>query len=1110
MDSTKSKLAFLFSSRWCALFLLAMVCVCFGSPSAVIAEPVEFVVVQSEDNQTMAVLFTHDQLDRSIESLEEMQFTADGWESKKFTVRSYSFDKQKDFEWVEVLFEMLNSLSPRVNQIPVDQIKLSLLGEIGREETKCVSAGDFYDGPVEELDHVLLGLGGTTGKFSLVTITEALLPDGSPVALSIQDCDNDGNLDVVIPWSESNATQNTMIEFGSMACVAGTPVKVDLTLTHGTAIKLDALDVNGNIVDTVSDSGSDPTVVQTLSLQSPTGIQSIVVTGAEICLKRICWECGGITRPTPTPFEPGRNCVEASDGYSTAVSELANIDISPVHIEAAVLPDGEVADLSIRDCDNDGNLDMVIPWSESNANPSAMIEFDDQACPNGLPREVELTLTHGTAVEFQAVDVFGNVVDTVSDSGSDPTQVQTLKLISFSGIQRILVNGAEICLKKICWRCLGVEIPTPTMRPEGGDCVTAQNYTGSNMDDLAEIALGPVTLTQANLPDGDPVPLSINDCDNDGQLDISVPWTESNASVFSKIAFKPTTCPNGFPKSVDVYLSHGTPVTLYVEDLMGNVIDSAAASGSDPSVVDILTLSSNTGIREIRMEGAEICLKKICWYCEPTGIPTITPTRIPGEENCVTGENYIGRQTENLAKAVLGPITVHQAILPDGSSSPISIVDCDQDGKKDVSIPWTESNAQLKSLIEFNISACKTSFPKQVELFLTHGTPIAIEAIDPSGMVVDGAVGSGSDPTVVEKLVVQSNTGIQRIRIEGAEICLKKICWKCGEVVIPTPTERPQQGNCISGEDYTGDQKTDLAQIQIAPVTIKQAALSTGDPVPLSVVDCDQDGLLDISIPWSEASASQKATIAFDPMTCNPGLPNKVELFITRGNVATFEAKNALGATVDTQTATGSGVEMITLQSSTGIKTIVFTGSELCIKKICWYCVSTPPQPTPLPKLNCVQASEFYEAGQAALAEVTLGAVKITQALMMRNIPVPLQIMNCDQDNKLDVTIPWSEADATQPATIAFDAQACEGQYPLAVDVILSHGTPIKLEALDANGTVVDSVSDSSTDFTAVQTLKLLSADGIQSIRVIGSEICIRRICWQCRDITSVNQWTTY
>jgi hypothetical protein len=239
-----------------------------------------------------------------------------------------------------------------------------------------------------------------------------------------------------------------------------------------------------------------------------------------------------------------------------------------------------------------------------------------------------------------------------------------------------------------------------------------------------------------------------------------------------------------------------------------------------------------------------------------------------------------------------------------------------------------------------------------------------------------------------------------------------------------------------------------------------------------------------------------------------------VKLFFTHGTAVAFEALDGAGNVVDGAVSASSDpseLETFIFNSSTGIRAIRIEGAEICLKRICWTCGEPPIEPTPPEQeWQCFEAGQYYKTENLSLATVAMGPVTITQASMQRNIPVPLQLTDCDKDGRLDIGILWSESTALAHAMIEISEKACDGAFPEQVEIVLRHGSPLTLEALDANGNVVDRVSDPSSDYTISKVLMLLSTDGIKQIRVIGSELCIHKICWLCKANTQIQRWSTY
>ncbi|HQH74213.1 MAG TPA: C25 family cysteine peptidase, partial [bacterium] len=168
----------------------------------------------------------------------------------------------------------------------------------GLGEKQCVEAGDVYTAPVLNLPSVNLGW---------VEFFAAVHPDGTQSLLSVTDCSRDSTLDVSIPGSGSDALRKARMVFSANVCQGQAPQTVEVTLMTVSPSTLYARDDAGAIVDTaaaVIPVGAAPGI-QTLTLESPTGIRWIEFESEYICIVRVCWTCGPVTRPTPT-LPPGK------------------------------------------------------------------------------------------------------------------------------------------------------------------------------------------------------------------------------------------------------------------------------------------------------------------------------------------------------------------------------------------------------------------------------------------------------------------------------------------------------------------------------------------------------------------------------------------------------------------------------------------------------------------------------------------------------------------------------------------------------------------------------------------------------------------------------------
>ena len=504
---------------------------------------------------------------------------------------------------------------------------------------ECVTAGDVYTTPALNLPSVNLGW---------VEFFAAVQPDGTQALLSVTDCSQDSALDVSIPWSGPDALRKARMVFSPNICNGQAPQTVEVTLLTRSACALYARDDSGAIVDMAVVEASMVSVPgpRTLTLESPNGIRWIDIISSQVCILRVCWFCGAVVRPTPT-LPPGMDCVEAGNVYTTPAIEVPSVNLGWVEITQARLASGGPVPLSVIDCSGDGRLDVSIPWSEASAGQKAKIRMSPNLCGGSAPQEVTVVLQHGVEYcKLTAMDEDGVIVDTAEAMAG--TTAQTLTLTSPSGIREIEIEGAEICILRICWACtpIGVATPTPSQRPTNTptrslgemECVEAGDVYTTPAIDVPSINLGWVQITQARMMTGAPVPVSVADCGGDARLDISIPWSDINAAQKARMTFSPNLCQGKAPQYVEVILEHGVAYcSLYAYNDAGNLVYIATA-GPEPGL-NTLSLYSASGIRTIEIEGVEICIHKICWICEHSGIvstPTSTPQVQPTPTNTPT------------------------------------------------------------------------------------------------------------------------------------------------------------------------------------------------------------------------------------------------------------------------------------------------------------------------------------------------------------------------------------------------------------------------------------------------------------------------------------------
>lgn len=123
-----------------------------------------------------------------------------------------------------------------------------------------------------------------------VLIKAATLPSGNLSYVSVEDYSSphDGINEIKIPWSETDtgAAKFASIDFPAQFFGDG-PRQVEITAFHYHSMRLQAYDVNGNLLSS-ADHTAGQRVSQTLTLNGG-NISKITITGAEIGINDICY-----------------------------------------------------------------------------------------------------------------------------------------------------------------------------------------------------------------------------------------------------------------------------------------------------------------------------------------------------------------------------------------------------------------------------------------------------------------------------------------------------------------------------------------------------------------------------------------------------------------------------------------------------------------------------------------------------------------------------------------------------------------------------------------------------------------------------------------------------
>src|SRR5690606_38616486 len=110
---------------------------------------------------------------------------------------------------------------------------------------------------------------------------------------------------------------------------------------------------------------------QSLVLSSPSGIRTVEVIGAEICVHKICIRC---------ECDSQGGCASPGEIFSSPDGGMSEVNLGDVTIFEAVLPAGDPSPLYIDYCSEDDRIDVMIPWSEQGAKRHAALHLSEHIC----------------------------------------------------------------------------------------------------------------------------------------------------------------------------------------------------------------------------------------------------------------------------------------------------------------------------------------------------------------------------------------------------------------------------------------------------------------------------------------------------------------------------------------------------------------------------------------------------------------------------------------------------------------------------------------------------------------------------------------------------------
>ncbi len=357
--------------------------------------------------------------------------------------------------------------------------------------------------------------------------------------------------------------------------------------------------------------------------------------------------------------------------------------------------------------------------------------------------------------------------------------------------------------------------------------------------------------------------------------------------------------------------------------------------------------------------------------------------------DCVVPSDYYAVQGLH-SDVALGSVAFKEPIGENGNANPLNILDCDSDGTLELFItvsPEAEAGSPARPAeMRFRRGACELDSPSVVSFVFTQGGPVATwRAYNADGALVDVATSSVSGTQ--QSIVLVSPSGIARVAIVGIRLCIGRVCWDCG--AIPTSGE----GCADPADAFSEPGVTDVAHL--GPVVVTEATFPHGAAAPLTAMNCDGGGDLDLFIRWSE---NPIAPVRFlFPVGCGKRdlYPESVAITFKQAFPSvTWNAYDSANQLVDTETTAGSAAQQtVILTSANGIRSVEVLGQSICIDEVCWRC----ELPARAPKFRRGDADTN---GELALND----AVRTLNFLFLGNVSLScLDAADTDDDGELQI-----------------------------------------------------------------------------------------------------------
>jgi hypothetical protein len=492
-------------------------------------------------------------------------------------------------------------------------------------------------------------------------------------------------------------------------------------------------------------------------------------------------------------------------------------------------------------------------------------------------------------------------------------------------MNRILANPSRY-VKPLSVALLLLQAALASAQSSNKPCEDVTDY-GKKGEVVTEAIMGDVHLVTARTSDGEFIPMSFVDADNDGDYELSIPWSDVGGIQHATL-FMGDVCGSGdLPTSVVVRLWSDS-ASIHAMDASGVERDSAATNS--PYRAQDLTVSYASGIRTVEIRGTQLLFENVCWKCESLPDPLDSCSNICSLAPGTASSLNLGTATD--------PAVIVAPVLPGGMGTDLIVGDtfpgvfphCGG-AVQDVFIPNTESGFVVEpATIRFDPTPSGAVVTRARVTFFGGADDVSLKAFGPGGSQISTFPGGA-----LQVADFSLGSGIDGIDIYGAEIAIYDVCWnRDGEG--PPPTEV----DCVDPNDHV--MANDAEEFSLGPIVLTGAKTSNGQPVLMRFSDFDGDGTAEISIPWSDVGAAEYATLHMSN-ACPNGLPTSVTVRLWTDHVS-IHAIDSSG--VEQDSATGNSpyrAQDLTVSYSGGIERIEIRGAQMALESICWECEGNSP-----------------------------------------------------------------------------------------------------------------------------------------------------------------------